>query len=223
LKVSDDEILILWAGRICNSQKPILDEKGLLTLLKAFSVITPRYKKIKLLIAAAEPVAPLKPLFEGTIEQIQELAKLYNISSRIIVKTFTLDEMPTAYNSSDIFVMPSQMETFGLVYAEALACGIPVIGTAVGGVPEIIENDKNGFIIPPDNSIELAHKLEFLINNPEKRKEFGIEGRKKVIDKFALDKVTSKLLGVYNSIIYKKTNGKENAMSYLIKKFKGED
>ncbi|MBI5149118.1 glycosyltransferase family 4 protein, partial [Candidatus Pacearchaeota archaeon] len=47
LKVSDDEILILWAGRICNSQKPILDEKGLLTLLKAFSVITPRYKKIK--------------------------------------------------------------------------------------------------------------------------------------------------------------------------------
>ena len=81
------------------------------------------------------------------------LIGLNNIKNRVSVESFGMDEMPLVYNGSDIFAMASQMESFGLVYAEAMACGIPVVGTSVGGIPEIINNNVAGFLVEPDNNL----------------------------------------------------------------------
>ena len=97
------------------------------------------------------------------------------------------------------------MESFGLVYAEALACGIPVIGTSVGGVPEIIDNGKTGYLVEPDNPVELSKRIQLLINNPEKRKIMGEKGRKIIEKRFNSKKITDNLIGVFNSI----TNNKK--------------
>ena len=88
--------------------------------------------------------------------------------------------MTYVYNGGDIFVLASKMESFGLVYGEALACGIPVVGTSVGGIPEIIDNGKTGYLTEPDNPVELSKRIELLLHDEDKRKEMGIRGRKTI-------------------------------------------
>ena len=89
-------------------------------------------------------------------------------------------------NHADIFVLPSHTDAGGppVVFIEAMACGLPVIGTDVGGIPEGIENGVNGFIIPPKNVDELTKKLHILIKNGNLRKEFGNNSLKKIRRKF---------------------------------------
>jgi glycosyltransferase involved in cell wall biosynthesis len=103
--------------------------------------------------------------------------------------------MPWVYGGADIFVMASQIESFGMVYAEALACGIPVIGTGVGGIPEIIEDNKSGFLIRPDDPIGLSKKLNLLIENAEMRRNFGEYGASQISKKYDLTLISKKLLG----------------------------
>jgi len=97
--------------------------------------------------------------------------------------------------------MASEMESFGLVYAEAMACGIPVIGTSVGGITEIIDNNLNGFLVEPKKPVELAKKIDIIISDPEKRKQMGINGINKIKNKFELKKMVDRLLGVFTSCI----------------------
>ena len=201
LSIDEDSIVILHASRIVAEGKDLLEEKGINTLLKAVSTIIPVKKNVKVLIAAAKPPLPLKEKFNESIKKIYDIAKVYNIENNIIVQPFELDEMPFVYNGSDIFVLASKNEGFGLCYAEASSCGLPVIGTSVGGVPEIITNGKEGYLVEPDNPVELAKRIGFLINNEERRKEFGENGRKTVLHKFNLNKQVKNLLGVYNSLI----------------------
>ena len=86
------------------------------------------------------------------------------------------------YQSADIFVLPSHTDAGGppVVFIEAMACGLPVIGTNVGGIPEGIENGINGFIVPPKNVDELTKKLNILLKDENLRKEFGNNSLKKI-------------------------------------------
>jgi len=109
--------------------------------------------------------------------------------------------MSLVYNGSDIFVMASQMESFGLVYAEAMACGLPVIGTSVGGVPEIIINNITGFLVPPDNPVELGKKIEIFITDEKKREKMGKAGMNRIQSRFNVKKTIDRLLGIFQSCI----------------------
>ena len=210
--VGKNEILILHASRITGSKKAsYLDSKGVPTLLKAFSVLKQNNKNVKLLIATAEPPPTGKKDFDKSVKKIHELAELEGMKDKVIIKSFKLDEMPLVYNGVDVFVMASKLESFGLVYAEAMACGVPVIGTVVGGIPEIIDNGKTGYLISPEDYIGLAKKMELLVKNEERRNKMGQRGRWAVVKRFALKRVMDNFLGVMNSIVGKNgTNGNKN-------------
>ncbi len=187
--------IFLFAGRLA-------ENKGIQELLKAFSTIAQQKRDVKLLIAAAKCGENEKE-FQEKINNIKEKSKLLGIENKVHIQPFQLDEMPLVYNGCDIFVLPSRAEGFGLVYAEAMACGLPVIGTSVGGVPEIITNGEDGYLIPPENPTELAKAMESLLRNGEKRKIMGRKGLEKVRRKFDLNKTIEHLIGVYNSTIKK--------------------
>ncbi|GIW57696.1 MAG: hypothetical protein KatS3mg083_641 [Candidatus Dojkabacteria bacterium] len=90
-------------------------------------------------------------------------------------------ELIKIYNESDIFVMPSLTEAFGVVFLEAMACGLVVIGTHVGGIPEIIENGVNGILIPPNNPNKLSEAIVSLLENRNMAEKFvknALEGVK---------------------------------------------
>ncbi|KKR18815.1 MAG: glycosyl transferase, group 1 [candidate division CPR2 bacterium GW2011_GWC1_41_48] len=156
-------------------------------MIQAFSKISPRYPNLRLLIAVGKPPVRLINEFNRAHEMLMGYIKLHNIESKTIVKTFTLDEMPLVYRESDVFVLPSENETFGQVFIEAMASGLPVIGTKVGGIPEIISDSYNGYLIPPDDSSMLAQRIEKLITDNETRDKFIKAGIKTVKNKFALE------------------------------------
>jgi len=203
IDVSKKDLIILQASRIVSKEEDdkSLEAKGIITLLKAFSIISPHFKNAKLLIASATPPPTLRKKFEAAKNKIYELAELNGIKDKVIIQPFSLEEMPHVYNGSDIFVMASQMESFGLVYAEALACGVPVVGTSVGGIPEIIDNGKTGYLIEPDLPVELSKRIDWMLQNEKKRSLMGLRGRKEIERRFSVRKITDNLIGVFNSVI----------------------
>lgn len=184
LQLLPEDKIILTATRIIRGKKDILREKGLINLIQSFSKIAPRYPRLRLLIAIGTPPENLKKEFNAAYEMLQGYIKLHNIEKQTILKTYKLDEMPHVYQGSDIFVLPSENETFGQVFIEAMSCGLAVIGTKVGGIPEIISDSYNGFLVVPDDASILAQKIESLLNDTSVKNKFIQAGIKTVRDKF---------------------------------------
>ena len=113
------------------------------------------------------------------------------------------NEVPNYYCLSDIVIVPSLQEAFGLAVSEAMACCKPVIGSNVGGIPDQIIDRYNGFLIPPRNPFNIAEKILWLIDNPEKAKNMGINARQSVLQKYDIEKRTDEILGLYRKILKK--------------------
>ena len=192
--LSPKDRVVMTASRIIHGRKNILKEKGVINLVRSFSKISPRYPDLYLLIAVATPPENLKDEFEQAYNMLLGYIKLHNIEDKTIVKTFKLNEMPDVYSSSDIFVLASENETFGQVFIEAMACGLPVIGTKVGGIPEIISDSYNGYLVQPGDSTILAQRIEYLIKNRQEMKKFIRTGKKTVENKFNSNRQLSKFI-----------------------------
>jgi len=188
LNLLPENKIVLIATRIIHGKRNILQEKGIINLIQAFSKLSPRYPKLRLLIAVAKPPDNLKVEFDRTYEMLLGYIRLHNIEEKAIVQMFKLNEMPEVYGGSDVFALPSENETFGQVFIEAMACGLPVIGTNVGGIPEIINDSYNGYLIPPNDSSILAQMIEELINDRSTRNRFIKAGIKTVEEKFTSEK-----------------------------------
>lgn len=104
-------------------------------------------------------------------------------------------------NGFDIVVLPSLWEAFGLVLVEAMACGKPVVATAVGGIPEIVEHDRTGILVPARAVTPLAQALTRLIENPELRREMGAAGRRRFLDRFESRSMAARYQGVYETLL----------------------
>lgn len=180
--------IVLTATRILRGKKNILQEKGVINLIQAFSELSPRYPNLKLLIAIGIPPKNLKDEFHIAYEMLQGYIKLHHIEKNTILRSFKLHEMPAAYKGSDVFVLPSENETFGQVFIEAMSCGLPVIGTKVGGIPEIISDRYNGYLVPTDDSSILTQRIEALLNDSSTRENFMKAGTKTVAEKFTSEK-----------------------------------
>ncbi len=201
LVVDDKAKIILSATRIIRGTKNILQEKGVVNLIKAFSKISSRYPNLYLVIAVGNPPENLKNEFIGSYEMLQGYIKLHGIERQTILKTFRLEEMPNVYKESDIFVLPSENETFGQVFIEAMSCGIPVIGTKVGGIPEIISDSYNGYLVQPDDASILAQRIEKLINDKSIRDKFIKTGIKTVQSNFTSKKQFSEFHRMLENVV----------------------
>jgi len=105
------------------------------------------------------------------------------------------------YRKATIFVLPSLIEAFGVTLLEALSCGTPVVASNVGGIPEIIHDNEDGVIIPPNKSTELAHAIQRLLDDKKTRSFLGQNGREKVTKNFSKKTTIRKLLKIYDEMI----------------------
>lgn len=110
-------------------------------------------------------------------------------------------EMPGLYSSSDVVVLPSSQEGFGLVIAEAMAMKKPVIANRVGGTPEVLDDGIQGYLVSPSNREELKNALLRLYADRNLREQMGVAGRKKVEEKYNLRNLVPKVLDVYMEIV----------------------
>lgn len=188
LNISDDTKIILTASRIIRGSKIILGEKGIINLIQAFSRLSPRYPKLHLVIGVGKASEDLKNYFNSAYEMLLGYIKLHNIEKNTSVQMFELDEMPDVYREADLFVLAAEKnETFGQVFIESMSCGLPVIGAKSGGIPEVISDSYNGYLVPPDDSSILAQRIESIIKSDSVREKFIKAGIKTVEENFTSD------------------------------------
>jgi len=109
------------------------------------------------------------------------------------------NEMPAIYNSVDLLLMPTVREGMSLAILEAMACGIPVVATDCSSNPELIDNDKGGYLCPLGDTAKFAEKINNLAENPILVKQMGDYNRAKVEKQFTL----KKMLGRYERVFEK--------------------
>jgi glycogen(starch) synthase len=102
---------------------------------------------------------------------------------------------------ADLFVAPSLYESFGLIFLEAMRWGTPVIGTTVGGIPEVVEDGKTGVLVPPSDPPALAAAIIRLLSNRPLRRELGEAGRRRVEQHFTTTRMAAQVEGLYRETI----------------------
>lgn len=104
------------------------------------------------------------------------------------------EKVQELFSQATALVLPTLREPFGIAYLDALACGVPCIGTRVGAVPEILEEGRYGLLVPPGEVTGLAAAMLQIIDHPERAREMGAAGRKKVATRCRWTHVADRLL-----------------------------
>ncbi|AFZ47593.1 glycosyl transferase group 1 [Cyanobacterium stanieri PCC 7202] len=186
LNISQD-IIIGTAAR--------LDEvKGLTYLLQGFAIVNqyllkqnkPFNKNLKLIIAGT-----------GKLEEsLRKEAEDLNIAHQVIFTGY-INDLPNLMHLYDIFVLPSLQEAASLACIEAMSLGKPIIGTSVGGIPEQVYDNVNGFIVEPRNPQQIADSLVKLIENPDLRAKFAKNSYQRYQQFFSSEIMVSKTVELY--------------------------
>lgn len=178
-KESDSKNKILFVGGLNRAEK----YKGLEYLLSAVSRIRKNIRDVKLTVVG-----------DGDyIKNYKRLCKNLGIMQNVEFKGILIGrKLVEQYQKSNVSVQPSLSESFGIVLLEAMACKKPVIGSDIEGIPYIIENGKNGLIVPPKDIDALAEAIIKILKHPELAQKMGEEGYKKVIKNFIWDKQVTK-------------------------------
>jgi glycosyltransferase involved in cell wall biosynthesis len=134
----------------------------------------------------------------GMKPKLQQMAKELKIESKVkLLGAVPHDKIHTYYALCDVFVLPSIYEALSISILEAMSCGKPVIASNVGGIPELIINNKNGYLVSPNNPEKFADAILLLYNNPEKAYQIGRENRLKAEKLFSLNFMADKILKIY--------------------------
>jgi len=112
-------------------------------------------------------------------------------------------DLKAIYEGLDIVVLTSLNEGTPVSLIEAMAAGRPVVATRVGGVPDIVQDGRNGYLAEPENENDFSQKLLDLINNPEKRRKFGEYGRVIVKERFSKERLIKDTERLYNNLLQK--------------------
>jgi glycosyltransferase involved in cell wall biosynthesis len=184
---SPDVLKVLYVSRL---EK----RKGTLTLLEAVPEVIKSFPNVEFIfIGKDRPHAPNGKYFR---EYFFEEFKDY--SSRVkFLGYVSNEELRDYYYKSDIFVVPSVYESFGLIYIEAMAYGKPAIGCGAGGIQEVIVDGVTGFLVPPSDSGLLAQRILELLKNEKLRLEMGKNGRKRAESMFSRDKMVKRTADLY--------------------------
>ncbi|MBO9997683.1 MAG: glycosyltransferase family 1 protein [Cyanobacteria bacterium SID2] len=110
-------------------------------------------------------------------------------------------QMAEYYAAADVCVLPSHYEPFGLVAIEAMACGTPIVASAVGGLQYTIAHEETGLLVPPKDDIAFAEAIDRILCNPEFREELGLAARQRVLEQFSWDSVAERLSRVYTQLL----------------------
>lgn len=189
LDIKKSEIVILCPRRWAPTKGIIYFVKSINLLINEFNV-----NNIKFLFAGDNYSD-----YPEYKQEIDDYIKCNKLEKYIIrMGNVKYDNMDKIIKVSDIVVIPSLMEAISLAALEAMACGKIVVATAVGGLLQIIDHGKNGFIVQPKDEKNLAQTLYKIITNIEEYRNIGVNARKLVEEQYSWATITDKHIEIYN-------------------------
>ncbi|HZX32892.1 MAG TPA: glycosyltransferase [Rhodocyclaceae bacterium] len=195
LGIGEKEFVVLQLGRL-------VPRKGIDNVIRGVAELERRHGiPARLLVVGGESAAP-DPALTPEIGRLARIAEEEGIRERVI---FTgqrpRGQLRDFYCAADVFVTTPWYEPFGITPLEAMACGCPVIGSAVGGIRHTVIDSVTGYLVPPNDPIQLAERLSRLHQNPALSRAFGRAGILRVRSAFTWRRVTAQLAKVYASVI----------------------
>jgi len=178
----------------------IKEQKGAKLLLDSFASVKQEIPNAKLVFVGAEEIAHermnimpdlRKKINEKNLNDVYFLGPLYG------------KDKIDALAACTVMALPSSFENFGQAYSQAMAQGKPVVGTTGGGIPEIIDDNLDGFTIQPWNEQMLTEKILLLLRDAELREAMGAAGEKKV-QQYKYEKLVNELIGIYQNVLHRK-------------------
>lgn len=180
--------IVLYTGRIEY-------RKGIIPLLKCISQVIRKQSNVKFVLAGGYHVS----LTDRTVRKIiqeEAIAEYVQLKGHV-----PWEKLVDLYKTSSIFVIPSYYETFSISCIEAMAFDLPVVGAKGSALPELIEDEVTGLLIPPGNSQALATAILRLLKDKDLRQRMGQAGRQRVLSKFTVAQVVKQTLALYKKVI----------------------
>jgi phosphatidylinositol alpha-1,6-mannosyltransferase len=178
--------VLLTVGRLISSEPG----KGVDSVIRVFSEILKAVPDVYYVVIGGGDLQP----------RLEEMAEESKVGGRIrFIGKLELRQLTEYYLRSDIFVMPSRQEGFGIVFLEAMALGKPVVAGNHGGIPEIVQDGVTGFLVDPDDPPALALRLIELLQDEPLRRKMGDAGRRRVEENYTFSRFEERLIHIMNT------------------------
>lgn len=202
LGILADVPTVVFVGRITR-------QKGLPHLLRALRLIP---ADTQIVLCAGAPDTPeIMAEVEGLVAQLQAERPLVHLITEMLPRA----ELVAVLTAATVFVTPSVYEPLGIVNLEAMAVNLPVVGTATGGIPDVIVDGETGYLVPIEQlndgtgtpvypekfQADLAERITAVLENPQLAKQMGAAGRKRVEDHFSWTAIAARTLEVYRHVL----------------------
>ena len=201
-RIDPEKPFLIFVGRITR-------QKGILYLVNAIRYISPG---VQIVLCAG---APDTEEIEREMEEKVREARTQTPNEIIWIHQWVpRSDLITLYGHASVFICPSIYEPFGIVNLEAMACGIPVVASSVGGIPEVVIHDETGLLVtfepmntqsweprePEKFSKDLANAVNHLLSSPEKIRTMGAKSRERVEKHFSWESVARQTLEFYKEL-----------------------
>ncbi len=182
LGLSENKKYILFGTLNLNEER-----KGFKKLVEALNLLFTKHQDIK---------EKTELLIYGTASE--EKIKLLPVKVNSFGRITEVRHLAECYNAADVFVAPSLEDNLPNTVMESLACGIPVVAFNIGGMPDMIEHKKNGYLAEPFSIQEVANGLVWILKDNEANKNLSLQAREKVVESFTFQKVANRYKDVYD-------------------------
>lgn len=195
LGIARNEFVILQLGRM-------VPRKGVDNVIRAVEILRHQYQvPVRLLVVGGNAEQP-DPVATPELGRLMALAQALGVEQAV---TFTgrrrREQLRYYYSAANVFVTTPWYEPFGITPVEAMACGTPVIGTAVGGIKTTVIDGETGFLVPPNDPDALAERLAWMHRHPHLAQRLGWAGMRRAYQHFTWRKVASQLASVYERVL----------------------
>lgn len=184
------ELGIRSTDMVCGTVARLRPQKGVDSLLRGFAILGRHFPALKLLIVGDGPEQPA----------LENLAAQVAIRDRVIFAGLATPPWPYL-RLMDVFVLPSLYEGLPNAVLEAMSLGVPVVATDVGGVGEIIEDQRTGLLIRPQDPEAIVRAVALLLEQPERAREISEAAKQVVLTRFSLDRMLNEYDVLYEELL----------------------
>ncbi len=195
LGFSQDEFIVVQLGRM-------VPRKGVDNVIRAIAILKHQYQiRARLLVVGGNAEHP-DPVATPELGRLMALTQSLAVEDCV---TFTgqrrREQLRYYYSAANVFVTTPWYEPFGITPVEAMACGTPVVGTAVGGIKTTVVDGETGCLVPPNDPEALAERLAWLQRHPHIAQRMGWAGMRRAYQHFTWRNVASHIASVYESVL----------------------